>query len=680
MATTPSNKNTLPLGQLRHSIEERLDAMRQKDSLSGDLESVLDDLTLYQKTLEEREQAMQGMLVDLVDNMSQASQAMTETGTRLDTILEAAEDVAFVIVANDGIHSIVEFSAGAEQIFGCKREDAIGRSVTSLCPKVDDLAEDEPYACTFGPHPRSRVLMERSNGQVFPALYSAYPLMNSNEEITASLVIVLDIAKQEMAEKLLKESHTRYRALAMASPISIITFNADGIVTFINDWHMNMLESGRIEPTQYLGRKVQDIPCIVRAGVSEQILPVFKGMHIALEDAHIPAYGDHPESWQNIRISPLMHEGEFLGGILILEEVTRRKRTELNLKLLIDSSPIPLLRVEHTDQGEIISYLNPVARHMFGAEALDKPVTDYITVIEEVDSELSAMHGERCEVMTKDGPRQAIRASHSPSEKSEVQAVLDVGVLLEAKEAAEDASRAKSDFLANISHEIRTPLNALLGMLQLLGESDLGDEINELTGYAMGSAKSLLALLNDLLDFSVIEAHALALDEQDFNLDELVDLVATPYRIEAANKGIKLDYILEPGLPDKLYGDARRLRQVIFHVLGNAVKFTDQGNVSLHVGRIQNSKENGKIPVFVTISDTGIGMSTEQMEYIFEPFRQADGSRTRRHGGTGIGLALVYEFINAMGGSISVDSEPGMGTVFTIAVELTEPHTPQTTL
>lgn len=669
MASKTPDSEHRSLSKLRHSIEERLDSLRQS-GVSDEVLSVLDDLALYKDTLEEREQSVKGVLVDLVDDMSQASQTLTETGTRLEAMLEAAEDVAFVIASRDD-GTILEFSAGAEQIFGYTRQEALGLHASILCPVEEALPDDEPYACSLISHPRGRVLLKRKNNQVFPALYSAYPLKNNHDEITASLIIALDIAKQEMAEKLLRESHTRYRELALASPISIITFDAWGVVTFMNEWHMKMMGRGDVDATSFIGRKVHDLPCLRRSGTSDKIQPVFEGKPVSLEDAYLPPFGNRAGSWHNIRISPLTQDDEFLGGILILEDITRRKQTELNLKLLIDSSPIPLLRVTQSEQGKLIRYLNPVARDMFGAEALNKPVEEFITPMDEEVAELSAMDGERCEVLTVDGPRQAIRASHRSSDDSEVLAVLDVGVLLEAKEAAEDASRAKSDFLANISHEIRTPLNALLGMLQLLGEADLGEEINELTGYAMGSAQSLLTLLNDLLDFSVIEAHALALDENDFDLGKLVELVATPYRIEASNRSLQFNCAVDPELPAKLFGDARRLRQIIFHVLGNAVKFTDTGSVTMSVEQ-GDAASSDHIPVILTISDTGIGMSKEEMEHIFEPFRQADGSRTRRHGGTGIGLALVHEFLAAMNGTIEVDSEAGVGTRFVITIGFTK--------
>ena len=217
--------------------------------------------------------------------------------------------------------------------------------------------------------------------------------------------------------------------------------------------------------------------------------------------------------------------------------------------------------------------------------------------------------------------------------------------------------------------------NALLGMLQLIKEIDLDEEMAEMIDYATGAAKGLLALLNDILDFSVVEARALTLDEGDFNLYELFALVTAPYQVEAATKGIELSYSVDPAMPRQLVGDARRLRQIVFHVIGNAVKFTDNGTVSIEAAFLENSVQGNRATLAFMVSDTGIGMTEAEMNRIFEPFHQADGSRTRRHGGTGIGLALVYEFVKAMGGTISVNSELGEGTefMFTINVGISTP-------
>jgi len=652
-----------PLQDIRESVlEARKKILARGTEAPDGVLALLDELVAYHDGLDEREQSMQGALVSLVDDMSHTTRTLTETGMRLDGILEAAQDVAFIIARTDKPCEVIEFNTGAEKIFGYTKADALG------CDPAMFYPDDE--ACRKKSKGSTRTPMKRKSGEIFTALHSAYPLKNPEGEIRAMLIIVLDVSKQERAERFLKETHERYKALALATPVSIMAFDLNGTVTFVNDWHMRMLDKGLIQPEFYIGRKIFDIQSIVRAGVSERIKPVLKGKSISMEDVYIPPFGARDEAWQNIRSSPLMENGQFKGGILIREDVTRRKRTEQDLKLFIDNSPIPIIKVELTEIGPVIRYLNPEAVDMLGPGTLGKPVENLITPVEEKGENLSGMHGERCEVQTRQGPRQAIRTTHKASGQFEIQAIMDVSVLIRAKEAAEDANQSKSDFLANISHEIRTPLNILLGILQLFQEEDLGDDLNEMTSHAMGAGRSLLALLNDILDFSVLEAKALTLNTQDFNLTEIIELVAVPYRMEANQKDVELTCTVDDNMPETLQGDPRRIRQVIFHLTGNAVKFTDKGSVRIKAALLDNTVRDGRGKIAITVSDTGIGITQDQMAHIFEPFRQADGSRTRRHGGTGIGLSLVNEFVTAMGGTIAVNSEPSQGTEFLFTMDV----------
>jgi len=242
--------------------------------------------------------------------------------------------------------------------------------------------------------------------------------------------------------------------------------------------------------------------------------------------------------------------------------------------------------------------------------------------------------------------------------------------LVEALQHAQAATRAKADFLANMSHEIRTPMNGVIGMLDLLHMEQLRPEARSMLQTARGSADSLLGLINDVLDFSKIDAGKLTLEKIDVELRPLAEEVATLFSQQARAKGVEVACVIHNDVPAVLGGDPTRLRQVIANLLGNAVKFTHSGEVLLGVQCRSPATAEGVVTIQIVVQDTGIGMKPEATASLFEAFTQADSSTTRQYGGTGLGLAITRKLVDAMGGTIKVKSELGKGSIFSVFVPL----------
>ena len=238
---------------------------------------------------------------------------------------------------------------------------------------------------------------------------------------------------------------------------------------------------------------------------------------------------------------------------------------------------------------------------------------------------------------------------------------------------AQAASRAKSEFLANLSHEVRTPLNGILGMAHLLRDSTLSDEQGDWLGVLERSGRSLLHLLNDLIDMARLEAGQLGLVENRFELADLVGEMVVAFADPVRDKRLALGIEATPERLPAIKADRARLRQILHHLLGNAVKFTDAGHVRLILSL--RPTEDGKTLLGITIEDTGIGIPPAQMASLFEPFSQGDSSTSRRHGGTGMGLAICRRLVTAMGGRIAIEPREGGGTraICILPVELAEP-------
>jgi signal transduction histidine kinase/CheY-like chemotaxis protein len=232
------------------------------------------------------------------------------------------------------------------------------------------------------------------------------------------------------------------------------------------------------------------------------------------------------------------------------------------------------------------------------------------------------------------------------------------GDLADALKEAQRASKLKSEFLANMSHEIRTPMNGVLGMLSVMEDAPMSDEVRDGFRTMAESAGALMSILNELLDFSKLEAGMLSAERVEFNVRDIVRSAVSPWVAIAGNKDVPLVAAVDPDVDEELIGDPNRVRQILTNLVNNAVKFTSRGRITVNVKRL-----TGDVVRF-EVQDSGIGISDEGLRHVFEPFVQADGTTTRRYGGTGLGLAICKQLADIMGGRIGVDSTMGVGSTF----------------
>jgi len=395
--------------------------------------------------------------------------------------------------------------------------------------------------------------------------------------------------------------------------------------------------------------------------------------------------------WVRCAAEAEYHDGKRIRLVGIFQDITQRRKLEDEIrqkntlmKNILANIPVGLSVMD--------SKLNLVAENPLFRSLLDFPdsLFKHETVTFESIIRFNALRGEygagdsdeqvrgiverarlaqahRFQRQRGDGRTLEVRGAPMP-DGGFVTTYADITDLIRATEAAQQASRSKSQFVANMSHEIRTPMNAILGMLKLLHDTDLSTRQLDYASKAEGAAKSLLGLLNDVLDFSKMEAGKMEFDPQPFRVDRLLRDLSVILSANLGMKPIEVLFDVDPALPQVLVGDAMRLQQVLINLSGNAIKFTEQGEVVIQFKVLAQSEQ--RTTLAIAVRDSGIGIAPENQAHIFDGFSQAEASTTRRFGGTGLGLSISKRLVELMGGDLALDSVPGQGSNFHFTIIL----------
>ncbi|MBR7799833.1 PAS domain S-box protein [Undibacterium fentianense] len=617
-------------------------------------------------------------------------QRMVQTEARTRTIVETAVDG---IITIDSQGCVRDFNSAAEHIFGWTAKEVIGKNIRMLMPEPQRGQHDD-YILNYLRNNQAKIIGSgrevtglRKDGNRFPLRLAIGEATLQNE--TLFVGFITDISKRKQMEEALHNSEKQYRSLIGNLPGIAFRCRHD------NDWSM-LFVSDAVErltgwkPADFVGGG-KTFAQLLHPDDQEWTAQKVKEM-LTADKAYMIEYRiidrSGREHWVSESASGVRDDAgniEWIDGVII--DITDSKRRNAEFEGIVDAIGRSLAVVEFDLFGTIL-HANQIFLQLTGYQ-LDDLVGKHHAILCAPSEANSVAYQELWETLRqglhtsgefhrfgKDGQEIWIHGSYNPIFDPEgrpykiIKFASDLSArhkmeqdLREAKVRAELAAAAKNTFLANMSHEIRTPMNAVIGFTEVLLSDPATDTQRRHLTTVRNSARSLLTLLNDILDTAKLEHGAVELEIKDFSLRDICMQVLATLRINAQAKALPLILDYPDSTPEYFRGDALRIQQILLNLVGNAIKFTEKGQVVLHVHLHQEQ-------LHLTVQDTGIGIASDRISHIFDPFAQADASMSRRFGGTGLGTTIARQLIELMHGKIWVESELGVGSQFHVQVPL----------
>ncbi|MBX9646619.1 MAG: PAS domain S-box protein [Xanthobacteraceae bacterium] len=660
-----------------------------------------------------------GYLLIGTDNTARklAEEALLQAGALQSAIFNSAN---FSSIATDAKGVIQIFNVGAERMLGYAAAEVMNKITpadisdpreliarakalsvelgTPITPGFEALV----FKASRGIEDIYELTYIRKDGSRFPAVVSVTALRDAKDVIIGYLLIGTELKAGALQSAIFNSANFSSIATDAKGVIQIFNVGAERMLGFAAADVMNKITPADISDPQELIARAKalsvELATPITPGFEALVFKASRGIEDIYELTYIRKDGSRFPAV--VSVTALRDAQDvIIGYLLIGTDNTARKLVEEEQKKsdqrlrdqqfytrsLIESNIDAIMT---TDPSGIITDVNKQMEALTGCtrdELIGAPFKGYFTDPERAEAAIKRVLSEKSvtdyelTARARDGKQTVVSynattfydrnrtlqgvfaAARDVTERKRVEAELQ-----QAKAAAESASRTKSDFLASMSHEIRTPMNAIMGIADLLAKTTLSPEQDKYVQIFRRAGDNLLNLINDILDLSKVEASQLELERTGFSLNDLLEKVTEMVALRASEKGLAMVYEIAPGVPNDLVGDPTRLRQVLLNLLGNAIKFTQSGAVTLQV----TPDADPSVPTALrfTISDTGIGIAREKLGQVFERFTQADSSTTRRFGGSGLGLTISRRLVELMGGRIWVESEVGKGSVFGFAV------------